>query len=270
MKLALIGCGAIGSIIAKAIDDGTVQASLECVFDTDRESAKRLIGGLKKKPEIARDVEEILDRDIDLVIEAASPTAAKSVAVRILNAGKSMMIMSVGAFADEKFFNQVKDAAKGKSKVYLPSGAIGALDALKAASIANLDEVSLITTKNPKSLKGAPFFEETGINAEAIKEKTVLFEGYATDAVQKFPANVNVAVALGLAGTGSEKTKVTIVADPKVDRNIHEIYARGDFGELRLVVENLPSPQNPKTSYLAALSAIALLKRIVSQVEIGT
>ncbi len=275
MKLALIGCGAIGTIIAKAVDDGTVddgtvRARLEYVLDTRRESARRLTQGLKKKPEIAENLEEILSQDIDLVIEAASPAAAKSAALKILNAGKSMMIMSVGAFADGKFFNQVKDAAKGKSKVYLPSGAIGALDALKAASIANLDEVSLITTKNPKSLKGAPFFEETETKADAIKEKTILFEGKATDAIQKFPANVNVAVALGLAGTGPEKTKVTIVADPQVDRNIHEIHARGDFGELKLVVENLPSPQNPKTSYLAALSAIALLKRIVTQIEIGT
>ncbi|MFH1774139.1 MAG: aspartate dehydrogenase [Methanobacteriota archaeon] len=261
MRVALIGCGAIGSIIAKAIADGAVSAELQLLYDADRKAAERVLGIFKKKPRIAEGIEKILNSNADVVVEAASQEAVKSFAARILGSKKSIMIMSAGALADEKFFDKIKKiAGKNKVKIYLPSGAIGGLDALKSASAARIYEVTLTTTKPPNALKGA----------EKIREKAVLYEGSAREAIKKFPANVNVAVALSLAGIGVKKTKVRVVADPGSDKNIHEVFARGDFGEFKFRVENVPSPQNPRTSYLAALSAIATLKKITSHVEIGT
>lgn len=261
MRVALIGCGAIGSIIAKAIADGAVSAELELLYDADRKAAERVSGIFKKKPRIVESIDEIVNSDADLVVEAASQEAVKSFAARILGSKKSIMIMSVGALADGKFFKKIKKIAeKNRVKIYLPSGAIGGLDALKSASAAGISEVCLTTTKPPNALKGA----------EKIRKKSILYEGTAREAIKKFPANVNVAAILSLAGIGVKKTRVKVVADPGIDRNVHEVFARGDFGEFKFKVENVPLPQNPRTSYLAALSAIATLKKITSPVEIGT
>lgn len=271
MRVAIIGCGAIGGIIAKAIADGAVPAKLELLYDADRKAAERVSGFFKRKPRIAESIAEIVNSNADLVVEAASQGAVKLFAERILSSKKSMMLMSVGALADEKFFDKIKKVAEKKRvKIYLPSGAIGGLDALKSASAAKIYEVTLTTTKPPNALKGAPYLTEKGIDVEKISEKTILYEGNATEAIKKFPANVNVAATLGLAGIGVTKTKVRVAADPSIDKNVHEIFARGDFGEFKFRVENVPSPQNPRTSYLAALSAIATLKKITSPVEIGT
>jgi len=270
MRVVIIGCGAIGSIIAKEIADGVVPAELELLYDADRKAAERVSGIFKKKPRIVEGIDEIVNSNADIVVEAASQEAVKSFAARILGSKKSIMIMSVGALADEKFFDKIKKiAGKNRVKIYLPSGAIGGLDALKSASAAKIYEVTLTTTKHPNALKGAPYLIEKSIDVGKIREKAVLYEGSASEAIKKFPANVNVAVALSLAGIGVKKTKVKIVAEPDIDRNIHEVFARGDFGEFKFRVKNVPSPQNPRTSYLAALSAIATLKKITSAVEIG-
>ncbi len=260
MKIALIGCGAIGSVIAKAIADEAVSAELVLLYDADRKAAERVSGLFKKKPGIAASIEEILNSSADLTVEAASQKAVKSFAAKILNSKKSLMMMSIGALSDGKFFKKIKKIAeKNRVKIYLPSGAIGGLDALKSASAAKIYEVTLTTTKPPDALKGA----------EKIRERTILYDGSALEAIKKFPVNVNVAAALSLAGIGVKKTKVKVVADPSAKRNVHEIFVRGDFGEFKFRIENLPSPQNPRTSYLAALSAIATLKKITSAVEIG-
>lgn len=271
MKIALIGCGAIGRVIASAAAEGMLDASLGLLYDADVGRAEALRSIFKKKPKIAEGIEDIVKADVDIVVEAASQDAVRRFALKILGSRKSMMIMSVGALADENFFSSVAKAARaGGVKVYLPSGAIGSLDSLKSAAAAKIYEVVLTTTKNPKSLAGAPYIAEKGIDLAKIKKKTVLYRGSALEAIRKFPANVNVAVALGLAGIGVGKTKVEVAADPNTDRNTHEIHVRGDFGEFKFVTENLPSPRNPRTSYLAALSAIATLKRIASPVEVGT
>ena len=119
-------------------------------------------------------------------------------------------------------------------------------------------------------LVGAPHVEALGIKLETIEKETLLFEGTASEAVKAFPANVNVAATISLAGIGFERTKVRVIADPTLSRNVHEITVEGEFGKLSTRVENLPSPENPKTSYLAALSAISTLKKILSPVQIGT
>jgi aspartate dehydrogenase len=182
-----------------------------------------------------------------------------------------MMIMSIGALADEKLWEQIKSLAlEHNCKVYLPSGAIVGLDGLKSASIGGINSVMLTTRKPPSGLQGAPYIERQGIDLSSLKRATVIFEGCAEDAVKGFPANVNVAATLSLAGIGAKRTKIRIIADPAISRNVHEIHVEGEFGRFETRAENIPSPSNPRTSYLAALSAVATLKKIAEPVQIGT
>lgn len=270
MKVALIGCGFIGQTIAGAIKEGAIDASLVSVFDTKREDAEK-VGSMFDDVKIAGSASEVIESDAELVIEAASIDALKQYAIDILKSRKNLMAMSVGAFADKEILENIEKAAEeNRVKVYLPSGAVGGLDALKSAGAAALFDVSLITTKPPKSLRENRYLIDKGIDVDRITEKQILYEGSAADAIEKFPYNVNVAVTVGLCGLGPEKTHIKVVCDPEIDKNIHEIHAKGEFGEFRFRVENLPSPKNPRTSYLAALSAIATLKRITSHIEVGT
>jgi aspartate dehydrogenase len=180
------------------------------------------------------------------------------------------MIMSVGALADKELYKSIKIMAKeNDSRIYIPSGAISGLDGLKSASIGTIRKVTLTTTKNPAGLEGAPYILENKIDLAALKVATVIFEGSATDAVKAFPANVNVAATLCLAAREGE-VRVKIIADPNIHVNRHEIMAEGNFGQIFTRVENVPFPRNPKTSYLAALSAIATLRSIVEPIKIGT
>jgi aspartate dehydrogenase len=161
-------------------------------------------------------------------------------------------------------------ASQNGSHIYVPTGAIAGIDAIRSVKHL-LDSVVLTTTKNPIALAGAPFFNLTKINVYGITEKTVIYEGNAADAVKKFPANINVAAILSLAGIGVERTKVKIIADPYTDVNQHEITANGKFGEMTVIVRNKPSPNNPKTSFLAVLSAIECLRSICDEgLRIGT
>jgi aspartate dehydrogenase len=182
-----------------------------------------------------------------------------------------MMIMSAGALLDESIFDIILDGCKDFNKrVYLPSGAIMGLDGIRAVQD-ELESLVLVTTKNPKALKGAKFFETSTINPDTISEVTMIYEGSAQDAVRLFPANINVAALLSLAGLGSKKTRVKIIADPNTDKNTHEIEAQGSFGKFSVKVENVPSKANPKTSQLAILSAIECLRKICgTPVNVGT
>lgn len=269
MRIALIGCGAIGGVIAEAISSGVVDATLDGVYDLDMKNSEKLASRLDPPPRVCQSLDDVLSSRAELVVEAASQAAVKSYAVRILEAGKSLMLMSVGALLDDELLRALVGTAKRKKvKVYVPSGAVGGLDALKAASIGKVYEVKLTTTKHPRGLKGAPAFE--GMRGFNWDEKMVLYEGDARAAVKKFPANVNVSAAIALAGVGADRTIVKVVSDPDVKENVHEVSARGDFGAFTLRFKNLPSPDNPRTSMLAALSAIATLKRLSSPVEVGT
>jgi len=260
-------------VIARAIDTGEAgEVTLKSVYDIVREHAERLASILSKKPKIARDADEILmDDGISLIIEAASQEAVRQYAVKALSNGKDLMIMSAGALIDDEFFNEVSRAARehGK-KVYVPSGAIVGLDNVKAAAVRSIEEVMLVTRKPPRSFEGAPFIRERNIDLSGISEETVLFEGSAREAVRLFPRNVNVSASLSLAGVGADRTKVRIIADPKADRITHEIHVRGEFGEILTKTINKPFPENPKTSYIAALSAIATLRKISGSIVVGT
>ncbi len=268
LKVGLVGCGAIGAEIAKAIDTGVIDADLVAVCDHNPATAADLIKSLQHKPVKAR-LEDLVSLS-DVVVEAASQKAVPAVARAVLAKGKQLMIMSVGALANPDLFLEVKNlASEHGSRVYIPSGAISGLDALKSASIGTIRRVALTTTKNPGGLKGAPYILEKKIDLDALTGPTLIFEGSAAEAVKAFPANVNVAATLYLAAGGSD-VRVMVVADPNIHVNRHEVEVEGDFGRISTRVENVPSPRNPRTSYLAALSAVATLKSIVENVKIGT
>ena len=188
--------------------------------------------------------------NVDIVVEAASQDAVKNHALSILQNKKDLLIMSVGALLDESVFDILIDACEEfKKKIYLPSGAIAGLDAIK--SVKNeLESVSLITTKNPKALTGAKFFETKKIDIDSIRQKTIIFEGSAKEAVNLFPANINVAALLSLAGLGSTKTVVKIVADPLTEKNTHQIEAQGklDRKSTRLNSSHIPLSRMPSSA----------------------
>ena len=256
LKIGIIGCGAIGTILAKAIDRDLKGAKIVALSDQDLGRANALSSQLRSRPKVLDG--KGLIRKSDLVIEAASGKIVAEIAARTFAMKKDLMCMSVGGFIGNEHLIEV--AKKRNCNLYFPSGAIAGLDAVKAAKVGKITKVTLVTTKPPKSLSGY----------ENAKKKKVVFEGNVTQAVKLFPQNINVSAALSLAGIGAKKTKVKIIVDPSVKVNSHEIIVEGDFGKISTKTENKPSPINPKTSYLAILSAIAMVKRIVGNVEIGS
>jgi aspartate dehydrogenase len=250
VRIGIIGCGAIGSVIAKEMDGKVV-----ALYDVDENRAIKLANSLKFKPKVARTFEEFVSCDIDLVVECASQKAVKEYAERILESGKDLMILSVGAL-DNSFLERLRSVAiKNGRRIYIPSGAIVGIDGIKAVA-GKISEITLTTIKNPKSF---------GIDAD---DRRILFEGNAKDAVRMFPQNVNVSATVSLAGVGFERTKVRIIADPSVEENIHEIRVVGEFGEFVTITKN--TKLNERTSYLAALSAIRMIKNLEEVVVIGT
>jgi len=269
LKIGVIGCGAIGTEICKAVDSGIINARLAAVYDRSKEHCERLLASLDRKPRISSPGELISAADI--VVECASQAAVRELGLKVLEHGKDLMVLSVGAFMEPGLLETFVRAAKEHHcKIYIPSGAIAGIDGLKSASMASIDKVVLSTIKSPEGLAGAPFVQEHNIDLASFHEKTLLFEGNAHDAVRAFPANVNVAASLSLAGIGAKETLVRVFVDPKATKNIHELAVEGDFGTFTCRVENVPSPANPKTSFLAALSAIATLKKITEPLQIGT
>ncbi len=269
LKIGVIGCGVIGAEICKAIDSGKINAELVALYDRNTAHCDKLLGLLATKPDITS-TDELISR-ADIVVECASAEAVRELGLAVLEKGKELMILSVGALTDPELLESLRETASANGcRIYVPSGAITGLDGLKSASVIRMDKVTLCTTKNPKGLEGAPYILENNIDLNSFREKTLLFEGSAQEAIKGFPANVNVATSLSLAGIGSEKTRVKVFVDPAALRNIHEIEAEGEFGKFTCVVENVPCPGNPRTSFLAALSAIATLKRITEPLQIGT
>ena len=254
MIVGIIGCGAIGTDVA-LVADKMNEISKIYLHDIKNTASKKLNKKLKKAE--IKSVKEFL-KDVDFVIEAASQDAVVEYAVDILTSGKDLIIMSVGCLFNNKFREKIEKIARAnRCKIYIPSGAICGIDGIISASVDTIDEVTLVSTKPPLSL------------GKKYTKRTVVFDGNARNAVKKFSSNINVAASLSLAGIGFDKTKVRIVADPVVTRISHRILAHGKFGRLRTEIENMPNPKNPKSSYMASLSAIATLKRIINPIQIG-
>jgi aspartate dehydrogenase len=270
MRIGLIGAGNMGAYLVDAIVRGHAgPIQLVGICDVPANARLQELAGIAGCV-ATHDPFELLECQPGLVIEAASQEVVRQYAVAFAERGIDLLLMSVGALADEELHERITAAARRSgSIVRLPSGAIGGLDALLAARIGGLDEVTLITSKLPNALAGAPFFEEHPVDLGRITRRTVIFEGRASDAARLFPANVNVAVAVGLAGIGPRQTRMVVVADPALSRNVHRVTARGAFGELNLELSNVPSPSNPRTSYLACLSLISCLQQLSSPVRFG-
>lgn len=266
MRLGLIGCSNIGSALAKAVNDRIISAELAVIYDKVAERAIKLKQNLLNvKPKIAASFEEFLEVSMDLAVEAASQDAVREYIPKLLEKGVSVAIMSVGALLDYSLFDNIKKCAeKSGAKIYIPSGAIGGIDAIKAASLIGIDQIELTVRKNPRSLIGA---KVTDVKLETLKKPKLIYEGFGEEAVKLFPANVNVVATLTLASKRSVRVK--IIADPKVDKNVHEFHVKGKFGEMTMKFVNTPSPENPKTSYIAIFSLIRLLKDITNSIKIG-
>lgn len=271
MRILVIGCGSIGSVLAKAIHDMPEVDKLY-VTDKSRDFARHLVESLDKAEYVSSRNGQLCAAltEVNLAVEAASQEAARKYIPYVLENGVDVMVMSVGVFADEAFKERCFTLAKKhRSRIYVPSGAICGTDGLHAAAAAELSEVHLITRKGPAGLRGAPGLEMRNIDVMALQEPTVVFEGNARDAANQFPKNLNVAATVSLLGMGFERTRVTIICDPHTELNSHTLVVKGSFGELRSETQNVPSPLNPATSYLAALSAVAAIRRILGNVWIG-
>jgi aspartate dehydrogenase len=254
MKVGILGCGAIANTITNFAVEGNLGVDLKYFYDRDMERAENLASQVDGTAVL--DIKNMLDK-VDLVIEAASPQAVSETVPQLLEHGVDVIIMSIGALMDPKLKTKLKILAKQyNTKIYAPSGAIVGLDGIKAASIGKIESATLITRKPPKSL---------GVS---VDKETILYEGKAGDAVLKFPMNINVAAALSLA-CGRE-IDVKIIADPSVDRNMHEVHVVGDFGDITTITQNIRCTLNPKTSVIAAYSAIKLLKSLNETLRIGT
>ena len=268
IKVGVIGCGTIGKELSKACQKRFGEdVTLDAIADIDPARARKLQKQLRPKPQILS--YDALIKRSDLIIEAASQHAAYEVAKKALSLGKDVMVMSVGGLLgkEKEIF---KLARTHRCCLYLPSGGVVGIDGLKAAGIGKIHRVMLTTRKPPQGFEDAPYILKHNINLKKLKEEKVLFEGDAASAVKGFPKNINVSATLSIAGIGAKKTKVRIIATPHMLVNVHEVYVVGDFGSFYARTENFPSEQNPRTSRLAILSAVATLDRILKNVKIGT
>ncbi len=261
LKVGIVGAGSIGS----PIDEGKVKAALVALADRNPDRVRILTAALKSKPAILS-LSELVEA-ADLVIEAASQSALEEIVPATLSRGKDLVVLSIGGLLGKEEW--ITLAEEHGARIYCPSGAVAGLDGVKGARVGEIQHVSIRTRKPPRGLQGAPYLNERGVDLTGLTEARVVFEGHAREACRGFPANVNVAAALSLAGVGAERTRVTIIADPSVEHNIHEIEVIGEFGRLHTLIENVPT-ENPRTGKLAAFSAIALLKELTSPLRVGT
>ena len=268
-RVALLGCGYIGTQLALAMDSGSIPARLERVYDKSGEAAKALVSRLDAKPQIAGNAHLLSYPPVDIVVEAASAAAVRDVALSVLQNRRDLMLMSVGALMDESVREVLEEACGDyHTSIYLPSGAVGGLDAISAVRD-QIEHIVITTTKSPASLRGAPHFDMEGTDADSITGRTTLYSGGATGAVRRFPANANVAAAVSMAA--GREAEVIVVADPDATRNTHHIRVRGGFGSMEFETRNIPEPTNPRTSRLAALAAIrTLYNYCTGGIKIGT
>lgn len=265
--IGILGCGVIGTVLAKyAAKDIASFVKKIILYDMDSLKCKLLADSLPNAS-AAKDMAALIDKS-DLVIEAAAPGVVPDFLKRAIKKEKDVLIMSIGGLIGNE--NLIELAEKKGIRLILPSGAISGIDGLKASKLAGLKTVTLITRKPPRSLKGAPYLMEKGIDVDTIHEETVIFEDTAERAIKVFPKNINISALLSIAGLGAKKTRVKIVVSPEYEHNIHEIRIESLAGNITIKLENVPSPDNPRTSSLAVFSAIVSLKEYFESVCIGT
>ena len=264
VKAGFVGCGAIGTSLARIIkSDLSSEMAVVAVCDQDRARAQRLLE-IWPKAKIA-DLPGVI-RSCDLVIEAASAAVSYEVAQAGLKAGKRVLTMSIGGIlGKEKELSLL--AQKTGGRLLLPSGAICGLDGIKALSLVGVTSLTLNTYKAPKALAGAPFLKEKNLDLSKIRQETLVFSGPAEEAVKGFPQNINVVALLQIASGISVQVKIW--ARPGLEKNIHMIEIVSPAAHVKIECENVPSPDNPKTSFLAILSAAAVLKNFSQAMHVG-
>jgi aspartate dehydrogenase len=265
-RVAIAGFGAIGKVVAQHLDRGIEGLALAAVSARDAARAAAAIAGFARPLPVlplAR-----LGEEADIVVECAPAAVLRDIAEPALAHGRLVLVLSCGALLDN--FDLVDLARRHGGRILVPSGALLGLDAVVAAAEGGISRVHMITRKPPRGLAGAPYLEANAIAVTGLSEPKRVFAGTAREAARGFPANVNVAAALALAGIGPDRTTIEIWADPSLTRNVHRIEVEAKAARLSMHIENVPSPENPRTGRLTALSVIAALKKLSAPLAIGT
>jgi aspartate dehydrogenase len=265
LRVAIVGLGAIGRKLAQALDQGIDGLTLVAVSAQNPEKHRSWLAGLTKPPAVLP-IEALVDA-ADIVIECAPGRLVRSIVAPFAASGKIAVVVSVGALLDNE--DLIELARQNGGQIVVPTGALIGLDAVTAAAVGTIHSVRMVTRKPPLGLAGAPYIVEHNIDIAHLTEPLRVFEGTARNAAKGFPANLNVAVALSLAGIGPDRTTLEIWADPTVTRNMHRIEVESDSARFSMSIENIPS-ENPKTGMITALSVIACLRKLRAPLRIGT
>src|SRR5713226_7238221 len=265
MNVGIVGLGAIGRQLCRALADGIPGLALAGATARDREKAERFLKALRV-PAPFLSLDDLVQAS-DLVVEASTQAHLEEVAPKTLKAGKDLVVLSCGGLLGRQ--DWVDLAAANRCRILVPSAAIAGLDGVKGARVGAITSVTMETRKPPRGFAGAPWIERQKIDLDAITRETLIFEGPATEACRAFPANVNVLAALSLAGIGPELTRIRIFAVPGLAHNVHRVAIQGEFGRLTVEIENVPS-ENPRTGKVSYLSAIALLHDLSAPLRVGT
>lgn len=265
--VAVGGLGTVGLEVARRVDAGELDGLTLCAVSArDHARARKRMHGFRSPVEVVA-AGELAER-ADIVVECAPAAVFRAIAEPVVRAGGTLVAISAGALLDHG--DLVETARATGAQIVVPSGAVMGLDAVRGAAESGITSVTMITRKPPGGLAGAPYLVEHGIDVNGLDAPLKVFEGSARDGARGFPANVNVAAALGLAGVGPERTRLEIWADPGVTRNTHEMRLEAETVRFRLRIENVPSRENPRTGRSVAPSVIAALRRFVAPLVVGT
>jgi aspartate dehydrogenase len=271
MRVGLLGGGVIARLFLEHVRQGRMgDAQVVAVAGRSQASRGKTLAAEYGVPFVSG-VEALIATKPDVVVEAASHEAVRTHGERLLDSRIALIVLSGGALCDDAVRARLEHAAAAnRVLLYVPSGGIGGLDALKAVCAAGAEEVRIAVTKPPAAWKQIPYVERLGIDLDNLTSAVTLFEGSAREGVPHFPANVNIAAVLSLAGIGFDRTRLKVVADPALRFNTHFIHIRGATGSIDIKFESVPSPDNPKTAMLACYSALAALRQFNSPVRYGT
>jgi len=266
VRVAIGGLGAIGMELARRLDAGLDGLELAAVSARDRDKARTRLAVLQRAVPVLglSDLAEVCD----VVVECAPAEVFEQVAEPAIRSGKVLIPVSVGGLLAN--WHLVDLAARTGARINVASGAVLGLDAVRAAAQGDIQQVLIVTRKPPAGLAGAPHIERNAIDLGAVGRPLKVFEGSAREGVAAFPANVNVAAALGLAGIGPDRTRLEVWADPGVSRNTHSIVVESDSARFEIKIENIPTEENPRTGRIVVLSIIAALRRLVDPLTVGT
>jgi aspartate dehydrogenase len=265
LRVGLAGLGAVGLEVARRLDAGIPGLVLTAVAVRDADKARRSLPRIGNG--IALEPAEKLAETCDLVVECLPPALFRTIATSVIDRGKLFMPLSVGQLLEH--WDLVARAEETGARILVPTGALIGLDAVRAAAEGTIHSVTMVTRKPPAGLEGAPYLVERGITLKGLNTARKVFDGSARDGARGFPANVNVAAALSLAGIGPDRTKLEIWADPAIDRNTHHIEVDADTARFSMAIEGIPS-ENPRTGRIVPLSVIAALRGLVAELKVGT